>query len=212
MPRKFKAWKSRKSSKTSTFNKTVKFTSPYASAFKSGVKSGTPCGTVISNICKKTGKPMTAVIKSLNKAGLCFCQKFNGTFVCWPTFKCTTTSNKFNPCQTQMWQCLVDWCCMSGTTKPTQLWNKIGSQKSFMSACKSLFGKQMSVSSTSAGKSKPKSKRRPSSASKRSRKTWSSPKTRWAKHTKKRTVRKPSYWSRTYKFPTHSSRKFVRAA
>jgi hypothetical protein len=199
MPRKFR--------KSSTSSSSKKVTSPFASAFKSGIKSGTPCGMVINAISKKTGKPVSSVIKSLTKAGLCFCQKFNGTWVCWPTFKCTTSSAKWNTCQTNMWQCLVDWCCMSGTVKPTQLKSKIGSQKSFMSACKSLFGKQMSTSKKTARKSK----RRSASSS---RKTWSSPKTRWGKHTKSRTVRRPSYWSRTtsYKFPGSRTRRFVRAA
>jgi len=198
MPRKF-----RKSSASLT----KKATSPFASSFKSGIKSGTPCGMVISSISKKTGKPVSSIVKSLNKAGLCWCQKFNGTWVCWPTFKCTTKSSKWNTCQVTLWQCLVDWACMSGTTKPTLLKNKVGSQKAFMSACKSLFGKQVSSSS----KTTRKSKRRSSS---KTRKTWGTPKTRWGKHTKSRTVRRPTYWSRTtsYRFPNTRTRRIARAA
>jgi hypothetical protein len=201
MPRKF-----RKTSMTSF----KKVTSPFASSFKSGIKSGTPCGTVISSISKKTGKSVGTIVKSLNKAGLCWCQKFNGTWVCWPTFKCTTSASKWNTCQTNMWQCLVDWACMSGNIKTTQLRSKIGSQKSFMSACKSLFGKQ--VSSSTSSKTSRKSKRR--STSSKTRKTWSSPKTRWGKHTKTRTVRRPTYWSRStsYKFPGSRTRRLSRAA
>ena len=186
-----------------------KFTSPFASAFKSGCKSGTPCGTVLSNISKKTGKPVGTIIKSLNKAGLCFCQKFNGAWICWPTFTCKTSSSKSSTCQTTMWQCLVDWCCMTGTTKPTQLKNKIGSQKAFMSACKSLFGKQISSSSKTGRKSKT---RKPRKTSRRSRTTWASAKTRYTKHTKKRTTRTPSYWNRSnYKLASYR-RRLSRAA
>jgi hypothetical protein len=199
------------------FTKSSKFTSPFTTSFKSGIKSGTPCGTVITNIAKRTNKPVASIIKSLTKAGVCFSQKFNGTLVCWPAFPARTNATKSNICQTNLWQCFVDWCIMTGVCKPNQLNNKTGSQKSFMSACKSYFGKQFSSFSTT--KSKRKSKSRKSWT--RSRKTTSRPKTHWAKHTRKRTTkRSPSKWSaswtRSYKFPTYrvrsTTRRYVRAA
>src|SRR5262245_28460751 len=121
--------------------------SPYASASKSGVKAGTPCGVVISNICKKTGKPISTIIKSLEKARLCYSQKFNNTYICWPTFPCRKTS-KAKVCQSQLWQCFIDWCCISGTCKPVQLEKKTGGQKSFMLGCRSFFSRQVSSPSS----------------------------------------------------------------
>ena len=188
------------------------FTSPYGTSFKSGVKSGTPCNTVISNIAKRTGKPISTICKSLSKANLCFCKKFNGTWICWPTFSCKSSGRQIKACQTNMWQCLVDWCIMNHCCTPKQLNNKCSSQKTFMSYCKSLFGKQISP------KSKSKSKSRKSSRKSRTSKTY------WAKHSPKRTHSKkysrPSVWgrssNRSYKFPTYRSRpttrRYVRAA
>lgn len=185
----------------SKFTKKVKVTSPFATAFKSAIKNGTPCGVVISAIAKKTGRPASSIIKSLAKAGLCFSQKFNGTLVCWPTFPARTSSTKTNVCQTSLWQCLVDWCIMSGVCKPVQLQRRTGSQKTFMTACKGYFGKQFVAGRTTSRKSKRT----------KSRKSWTKgrhitggPRTFWTKHT------------RTYKFPTYGARaaagRYVRAA
>ncbi|MCI0362424.1 MAG: hypothetical protein L0Y44_05755 [Phycisphaerales bacterium] len=206
-----------------------KFNSPYASPFKTAVKSGTPCSTVVNNICKRTGKPVSTVVKSLVKAGICFSQKFNGTLVYWPAFPVRGTSNTINTSQTTLWQAFIDWCILNRWCTPSQLKRNATNQKAFMSFCKSFFGRQFvgtvqRTKSTSKSKRKPKAKRR--SLYSRSRKSWSSPKTKWtARHTKKRRtskrVRKTASWrrasaSRSYRFPSYKSRtsfrRYARAA
>jgi len=215
MPRKYKHKRTRRSSKRRTSrsfksSKIHKFpTSPFASAFKSGVKSGTPCNTVIQNISKRTGRSISSIIKSLTKANLCFSQKFNGTWICWPTFKFRCPSSKISACQTDLWQSFIDWCIMSRSVKPIQLDKKTGSQKAFMRYCKHFFGQQISTGS------KRKSKRR--SASRKSRKTSRRPKTTWARHRIKRTRKfRTTAWNRSsFKFPSYrfrTTRRYYRRA
>jgi hypothetical protein len=188
MPRKRKSYSASPSKST--------FKSPYASSFKTGIKSGTPCSTVVENIAKRTGKPITSIVNSLRKAGWCYCQKFNGTWIYWPAFPCK--SGATTTCQINMWQSFIDWCVAGGFCKPKQLQKKISSQKNFMAFCRHFFAKQFSGITT-------KSKRR-SRRSTKSRTTSRRPRTSWARHTSYRTYRFPSYSLR------NGSRRYVRAA
>ena len=169
----------------------TKFNSPFAKAFMSGCKNGTPCTTVVNNISKRTGKPVSTIWNSLCKCGVCCCCKFNGTCVYWPNFAVKKNSTCAKTCQTSMWQCFVDWCLCCGCCTPNQLNRNCGSQKAFMSFCRSFFGKQFTWGSMSSTRTMKRGKKRP--MPKRGRKT--SPKS-W---TWNRTT------PRTYKFPTWRS-------
>lgn len=205
MPRK------RKSHYASSFISTVK--SPYASSFRTGIKSGKPCSAVIASISKRTGKPITSIVKSLCKAGVCYCQKFNGTWIYWPAFPCKSGAS--STCQTTMWQSFIDWCMASGSCKPAQLDKKVSSQKNFMAFCRHFFARQFSGISTS---------KRRTRRSRKSRTTSRRP-TSWARHSSKRRTKRStrtSPWTRSrtsyrsYAFPTYrfrsSTRRYARAA
>ena len=118
------------------------FKSPFATSFKSATKRGIPCGMVVQNIAKRTGKTPQVVFTSLWKAGLCDRQKFNGQWVYWACdgVKGKVTDQK--KCQTEMWQCFVDWCVCSGLCTPEQMSKNSGNQQMFMKWCKKFFGKQ----------------------------------------------------------------------
>jgi hypothetical protein len=120
--------------------------SPFTSQFKSMCKRGTPCSVAIKTIAAKCKKTPTVVMNSLCKAGVCCKQKFNGQWLCFPTFPCKTTASKCKPCQTAMWQCFVDWCCCNGCCTPNQLIKNSGSQSKFTSFCKKFWNKQFSPS------------------------------------------------------------------
>ncbi|MCA9292174.1 MAG: hypothetical protein KDA25_13660 [Phycisphaerales bacterium] len=128
-------------------------TSPYATSFKSAMKKGTPCMTAINKIAKRCNKTCTSVCNSLYKAGCVNRQKFNGQWVYWancPVTKCK--ASVCNDCQTNMWQCFVDWCIASGCCTPMQLNNCCGSQKAFMASCRKFFAKQFSSTTKTTGK------------------------------------------------------------
>jgi hypothetical protein len=200
------------------------FNSPFATSFKTGVKNGTPCSEVVQNISKRTGKPVNTVVQSLVKAGLCFSQKINGTWVFWPTFNCKTTTTHANNIQTNLWQSFVEWCLATGCVTPYQLDNNTTSQKTFMNFCRNFFGKQFTgVKKTT--KTKTTKKNSWNKTWKSARRNTTSGKNRWTTsfNTKRSTkrVRKstPTTWNRnSYKFPTwksrsaNSSRRYVRAA
>lgn len=130
------------------------FNSPFTSSFKSMCKNGTPCWQAICTIAKNWKKTPTFVMNSLCKAGVCGKQKFNGQWICFPTFPCKTTSTKSKKCQTAMWQCFVDWCCCSGFCTPNQLMNHCGSQANFTNFCKKFWNKQFNTSFKSSKNSK----------------------------------------------------------
>jgi hypothetical protein len=174
--------------------------SPYASQFKSGIKGGAPCSVVVAQIARRTGKPVTAIYNSLFKAGLCFRQKFNGTWLYWPTFVAAGSATTINKCQTNLWQCLIDWCVLSRNTTPGKLRNKIASQTEFMTFGRSLFGKQFAgvgVSKPKSRKSKSKSKSRRSPWSK-SRKGRAVSRTHRARHSR-RARRSSRRYARLYR-------------
>jgi hypothetical protein len=127
--------------------------SPFASTFKTLCKKGVPCSVAIETIANRFNKSTTFVTNSLCKAGFCWKQKFNGQWICFPTFPCKTTATKTKNCQFTMWQCFVDWCCCSGFCTPKQLMNHCGSQAAFTSFCKKFWNKQFNATtSKSSGK------------------------------------------------------------
>jgi hypothetical protein len=203
-----------------------KFKSPYSGPFTTGVKNGTPASTVVWNISKKTNTPTNTIWNSLYKAGLCYRQKFNGTWIYWPSFPVKKSTKWSNHAQTSMWQCFVDWCVSSGWCTPHQFNNWSGNQKQFMTFCRNFFGKQFTgTPNTTARRS---TRTRPTPTSTRTRKT-STTSTPWSKTSrptpkrKPRTTRSPratsTPWNtvtRNYKFPTvkprTATRRYVRAA
>ena len=209
MPRKRKT----RSASSSSFTNIKK--SPYASSFRTGIKSGKPCSAVIASISKRTGKPITSIVKSLCKAGVCYCQKFNGTWIYWPAFPCKSGAS--TTCQTQMWQSFIDWCMASGNCKPAQLEKKVSGQKNFMAFCRHFFAKQFSGISTTKSKRRTRRSRKARTASRRP--------TSWARHSTKRWAKRSkrtSPWTRSrtsyrsYAFPSYrvrsSTRRYARAA
>lgn len=171
-----------------------KFKSPFATSFTTAVKNGTPCSTVVWNISKKTNKPVNTIWNSLFKAGLCFRQKFNGTWVYWPSFQVKKNSTTSHTTQTTMWQNFVEWCVTNNFCTPSQLSKNSTTQKSFMNFCRKFFGKQFTAT-------KRTTKRRRTTGV---RTNWTT------KHGKKRTTSTSTPWGRTftrnYKFPTFKSR------
>lgn len=186
-----------------------KFKSPYAKPFITGCKNGTPCTTVVNTISKRTGKPVSTIWNSLCKAGVCCCCKFNGTCVYWPNFPVKKNPTVGRTCQTNMWQCFIDWCMCTGCCTPTQLNRNCSSQKTFMNFCRSFFGKQFTPMTMTKTKRSPK--RRTMRKPRRTTTTWAkSPMTRGKKRPAPKRGRKttPKTWTwnrttpRTYKFPT----------
>lgn len=200
-------------------------TSPYASAFITGVNNGTPCTIVVSQIAAKCNKPVSTIYTSLYNCGLCFRQKFNSTWIYWPTFVGKTNANTpaINTCQANLWQCFVDWCVCTGCCTPLDL-NGQPNQKALMLFCRSYFGRQFTMMT---GKSKRKSSRKRARTWKKSRRTTAKARKHGAK--KHRRSRRKSWtsvksnatpaWNRfnstkSYKFPTSTfkSKRYVNAA
>ncbi len=127
--------------------------SPFGTSFKNLCTKGTPCWTAIEMIANRTGKSTTTVMNSLCNAGYCCKQKFNGSWICFPTFPCKTNIKNCKKAQTNLWQCFVDWCCCNGFCTPKQFVNHCGTQANFTSWCKKYWGKQFNTGSKSAGKS-----------------------------------------------------------
>jgi hypothetical protein len=140
--RKTRRSSSRKSSRSS-FGRSSKSTSPFASLFTAACKRGTPCWTAICTIAKNRKSTPTSVCNSLHKAGLINRQKFNGQWICWPSFSSKTSSKSAKTCQTTMWQNFIDWCICSGTCTPRQINLCCGNQNSFMKNCSKFFSKQL---------------------------------------------------------------------
>jgi len=124
--------------------------SPFGPTFKSAIMRGTPCFVVVNSICQKTGKSPSFVFKSLCNAGLCWRQKFNGSWIYFPTFgkKSNATNTKLAQCN--LWQCFIDWCVCSGCCTPKSLKNHCGPQNSFMNFCKKHCTKPFTGTSTGA--------------------------------------------------------------
>ena len=117
------------------------YKSPFASAFKSAMKRGVPCSDAVCNIAKKNNKTTNAVFTSLWKAGLCWRQKFNGTWIYCPCENGKGKATNWKNCQVNMWQCFVDWCICSGTCTPDQMKKCMSSQSEFaMNARKEANG------------------------------------------------------------------------
>ncbi len=162
-------------------------TSPFGPAFTSAINRGTPCWTAVTNIASRCNKTPSVVFNSLCKAGLCYRQKFNGTWVYWPCNmpkKCTGKCIK--TCQTNMWQSFVEWCLASGCCTPAQMHKHCSSQANFMKWCNKFWSKQFKTGTKTGSKSKPKSKIKSKSKSKGKSKSKSMP--------------------HSYKFPTLKSR------
>ena len=153
----------RKSRRSSSFGRSSKSTSPFASLFTAACKRGTPCWTAICTIAKNRKTTPSSVCNSLNKAGLINRQKFNGQWICWPSFSSKTNSRSAKTCQTTMWQNFIDWCICSGNCTPRQINLCCGSQSSFIKNCSKYFSRQLGSSSTgSSSKSFGKSNWTPS--------------------------------------------------
>ena len=125
------------------------FKSPYATSFNNCINRGVPCLIAVQGIAKRNNKTTNQVFESLHKAGCCYRQKFNGTWLYWPCEGSKTTSTNWKKAQINCWQNFVDWCICSGTCTPEQLWNNCGSQNNFMSYCKKFWGKQYTTTTGS---------------------------------------------------------------
>lgn len=117
-------------------------TSPFATAFKSSIKRGVPCSVAVEKIAGRNNKTVNFVFNSLWKAGLCYRQKMNGQWIYWPCDGGKGNATNWKVCQSNMWQCFIDWCICCGVCTPQQLKNNCGSQIEFMNYCKKFWTKQ----------------------------------------------------------------------
>ena len=195
----------------------TQYKSPFASAFKSACKRGTNFNTAVSNIAKRNGKSTETVWNSLFKAGLVWRQKFNGSWLYFPSFECTTKASGWKDAQFDAWQAFAAWALSSGQCTPEQLKKNCGSQAEFMSWCKKFWGRQFSSASSSSTKkssssrtAKPKAKRATvkkskSSSTSRKRTTTAKSKSRTSSTSKKR-VTSTAKKRTTAKSPTAKKR------
>ena len=142
--------------------------SPYITPFRSAINRGTPCWQALCNIANTWNTSPSVVGNSLCKAGLCERQKFNGQWIFFPTFGSKSSATVTKKCQTQLWQNFCDWCICNGICTPEQMFNKCGSQASFMKACRPMWNKQFKTTTsraTSTTKGRKTSSRSSSSSS-----------------------------------------------
>jgi len=188
------------------------YKSPFASAFKSAMKRGVPCSDAVCNIAKKNNKTTNAVFTSLWKAGLCWRQKFNGTWIYCPCENGKGKATNWKNCQVNMWQCFVDWCICSGTCTPDQMKKCMSSQSEFMKACRKWWNAQFKStttnSKTTSKRSRPKttSRKRTTTTTTKARKTTASkPKAR--KTTAKSNMKKSTVSKKQNATKSNKSRK-----
>lgn len=186
------------------------YKSPFASAFKSAMKRGVPCSDAVCNIAKKNNKTTNAVFTSLWKAGLCWRQKFNGTWIYCPCENGKGKATNWKNCQVNMWQCFVDWCICSGTCTPDQMKKCMSSQSEFMKACRKWWNAQFKStttnSKTTSKRSRPKTTSRKRTTTTKARKTTASkPKAR--KTTAKSNMKKSTVSKKQNATKSNKSRK-----
>jgi len=147
------------------------YSSPFTTSFKSAIKRGMPFMTAVANIAKRNNKSTDFVCNSLFKAGVMCRQKFNGSWLYWPTeMNGTFNATSKKECRFDMWQSFVQWALCCGFTTPEKLNDCASTQADFEAFCKKFWSKQFTTNSRTRPTSKSKT-RTSRGTSSRARKT-----------------------------------------